>query len=110
MITSNTVPTTETGTDLKMKVAFFVSLLVLTALMATMVHAGSDATFDGWVDKMEAWLEGSLGKGVSIAFVIVGIVMGVTRQSLMAFAVGVGAALGMNYTPAIIGTMFTAFL
>uniref|UniRef100_UPI00398498E0 TraA family conjugative transfer protein n=1 Tax=Vibrio parahaemolyticus TaxID=670 RepID=UPI00398498E0 len=52
----------------------------------------------------------SLGKGVSIAFVIVGIVIGIMRQSLMAFAVGVGAALGMNYTPDIISSMFSAVL
>ncbi|MEZ9922388.1 TraA family conjugative transfer protein, partial [Vibrio breoganii] len=52
----------------------------------------------------------SLGKGIAIAFVMVGIVMGVVRQSLMAFAIGVGAALGLNYTPTIIGNLFTAIL
>ena len=94
--------------DMKMRVLFFLSLCVLVAVMQLMAHAGSDDTFDDWVTEMSGWLQGSLGKGVSIAFVLVGIVMGVVRQSLMAFAIGVGAALGLNYTPDVISGMFTA--
>lgn len=94
----------------KQQIVFFAGLMLLTALMAVMAHAGNDTTFDTWTDKMTEWLQGSLGKGVSIAFVLVGIVIGITRQSLMAFAIGVGAALGLNYTPDILGSMFTAVL
>lgn len=94
----------------KQQILFFAGLMLLTALIAVMAHAGTDATFDDWTDKMTDWLQGSLGKGVSIAFVLVGIVIGITRQSLMAFAIGVGAALGLNYTPDILGSMFTAVL
>lgn len=94
----------------KQQILFFAGLMLLTALMAVMAHAGQDTTFDNWTDKMTEWLQGSLGKGVSIAFVLVGIVIGITRQSLMAFAIGVGAALGLNYTPDILGSMFTAVL
>lgn len=97
--------------EMKMRIAFFASLAVLTFVMAAMAHAGgTDTTFDVWVDEMTAWITGSLGKGIAIAFVMVGIVMGVVRQSLMAFAIGVGAALGLNYTPTIIGNLFTAIL
>lgn len=92
------------------KAQLFLSLIVLAVVMGTMAYAGTDATFDGWVTQMTDWMEGSLGKGVAIAFVLVGIVMGVVRQSLMAFAVGVGAALGLNYAPTIISTMFSAVI
>lgn len=94
--------------EAKEKAKFLLSLFVLMLVMATFAHAGGDQTFSGWVDTMEEWLEGSLGKGVSISFILVGIIMGVTRQSLMAFATGVGAALGLNYAPAVIGGMFSA--
>lgn len=96
--------------DTKQRWAMFAGLVVLCVLMAAMAHAGTDTTFDSWTGKMEDWLEGSLGKGISIAFVVIGIIAGLMRQSLMAFAVGIGAALGLNYTPAIIDTMFTAIL
>lgn len=97
--------------ETKMRLAFFASLLVLMAVMALMAHAaGTDDTFQNWVDEMTGWIKGSLGKGVSIAFIVVGIIMGITRQSLMSFAVGIGAALGLLYTPDVINNMFTAML
>lgn len=93
------------------KAKFFFSLMVLIAVASAMAQAGgTDTTFDGWVDQMTDWMEGSLGKGVSIAFILVGIVMGVVRQSLMAFAIGVGAALGLNYAPTVVDTMFSAVI
>lgn len=114
MITNNAVNDgfneVTTKNKFKANLGFLFSVMVLVLVMSAMTHAGTDTTFDGWVTNMEDWIKGSLGKGVSIAFVIVGIVMGVVRQSLMAFAIGIGAALGLNYTPTIIGTMFTAFL
>ncbi|NAX35470.1 pili assembly chaperone [Vibrio sp. V27_P1S3P104] len=78
--------------------------------MSALAHAGTDNTFGSWVDQMTDWVEGSLGKGIAISFVIVGIIMGVVRQSLMAFAIGVGAALGLIYAPGIINNMFSAVL
>jgi conjugal transfer pilus assembly protein TraA len=108
MITNNN--TRYLNEDVLKKIQFAFALMVLTALFSVMAHAGMDTTFDGWVDAMTAWIEGSLGKGISIAFVVVGIVMGVVRQSLISFAIGVGCALGLNYTPAVINGMFTAFM
>ncbi len=107
--TNNNVSFTATENNL-MKMKFALSLVVMAVVFSAFASAGTDTTFDSWVTQMTDWLEGSLGKGVSIAFVIVGIVIGIMRQSLMAFAVGVGAALGMNYTPDIINSMFSAVL
>lgn len=94
----------------KERLALFAGLIVLSLMMLAMAHAGTDATFDAWVDNMDSWLKGSLGKGISIGFVVIGIIAGMMRQSLMAFVVGVGAALGLNYTPSVIDAMFTAIL
>ncbi len=93
-----------------MNIKLFLSLAVLMVVMSAMAHAGTDATFDTWVDQMEAWIKGSMGKGIAIAAVIIGIVAGLARSSLMAFAVGCGIALGLNYTPDVIGGMFSAVL
>lgn len=94
--------------DTKMKMKFLLSLVVLAIVLSAMAQAGTDTTFDSWGDQMEEWLKGSLGKSVSIGFVIVGIIGAMARQSLMPFALGVGCALGMNYTPDVINIMFTA--
>ena len=109
MATNNNVSFTATENNL-MRMKFALSLVVLAVVFSAFAFAGGDKTFDTWVNQMTAWLTGSLGKGVSIAFVTVGIIIGVMRQSLMAFAVGVGAALGLNYTPTIITGMFSAVL
>lgn len=107
---TNSLPEPMTQ-ERKQQIMFFAGVVILTLLMSTLAQAsGTDTTFDKWVDTMTAWLEGSLGKGISIAFVLVGIIMGITRQSLMAFAIGVGAALGLNYAPTILDSMFTAII
>lgn len=91
-----------------LKLGLFVSLIALSIVSTTAAFAGADTTFSSWVTQMTGWIEGSLGLGISIAFVIIGIVYGAAKQNLMAFAIGVGAALGLNYTPAILTSMFTA--
>ncbi|MGR5178821.1 TraA family conjugative transfer protein [Vibrio mediterranei] len=97
-------------TNRQMNVLFLCSLLALMFIMNSSAMAGTDATFDTWVTQMTDWLEGSLGKGIAIGFVLIGIVVGMAQQSLMSFAIGVGAALGLNYTPSIMTGMFGAAL
>lgn len=97
-------------TNGQMKVLFLCSILALVFMMNSSAFAGSDATFDTWVSQMTDWISGSLGKGIAIGFVLIGIVVGMAQQSLMAFAIGVGAALGLNYTPSILASMFSATL
>lgn len=92
------------------QVLFMASLMLLSTILSSMGYAGTDSTFDAWVDQMDRMLEGSLGKGVAIGFVIVGIVMGMVQQSLMSFAIGIGAALGLIYIPDVIDAMFTVAL
>lgn len=83
---------------------------IFVSTMTNPAFAGADTTFSSWVSQMTDWVEGSLGLGISIAFVIIGIVYGAAKQNLMAFAIGVGAALGLNYTPSILNSMFTAMV
>lgn len=92
------------------QVLFMASLMILNVIASSMGYAGTDATFNSWVTQMQDMLDGSLGKGVAIGFVIVGIVMGMVQQSLMSFAIGIGAALGLIYVPDVIDAMFTVAL
>ena len=64
-------------------------------LMALMISepsfagTGGDAFTDVW-DTLKDWTQGTLGRIVAGAMVLVGIVGGIARQSLMAFALGIG--------------------
>jgi conjugal transfer pilus assembly protein TraA len=56
------------------------------------------------------WAQGNVGKTISLGMILVGIVAGIARQSLMAFAVGIGGGLGLYNCPTIIDTVFNATL
>ena len=53
-------------------------------------------------------MQGSLGRVLVGLIVIVGVAAAVVRQSLMTFAVAVGAAIGLYYAPDIIDGMMTS--
>ena len=83
-------------------------MLALLALAITTVHAGTDTTFDSVVTLVTDWAQGSLGKLLSIAAFIVGMGIGLIRQSVMAVVIGIAFALVMFYGPTIIGNIITA--
>ena len=56
------------------------------------------------------WMTGLLGKVIAIAFILVGLVAGVMRQSIMGFVVGVAAGVGMLVAPGVIDNMYGATL
>lgn len=82
----------------------------VAALSIGAAHAGTDTTFDDISTMISDWAKGSLGKTLALATFVVGIGMGVIRQSVMAAAVGIGSALVLNYGPAVIDTTFTALI
>jgi conjugal transfer pilus assembly protein TraA len=56
------------------------------------------------------WTQGNVGKTISLGMILVGIVAGIARQSLMAFATGIGGGLGLYNSSTIIDTVFNATL
>jgi conjugal transfer pilus assembly protein TraA len=56
------------------------------------------------------WTQGNVGKTISLGMILVGIVGGIARQSLMAFATGIGGGLGLYNSTTIIDTVFNATL
>jgi len=59
---------------------------------------------------LTGWVQGNVGKTTALSMILVGTVAGIVRQSLMAFAVGIGGGLGLYNAPTIIDTVFNATL
>lgn len=96
--------------NLKTMMMLAVVAMVLAASIAPeLVQAGTGGTeFDSVWTTLTDWMEGTLGKIAAGAMILVGIIAGVARQSLMAFAVGIGGGVGLYNAPSIIDNVMTA--
>jgi conjugal transfer pilus assembly protein TraA len=75
------------------------------------VLAGAGGTeLQGAYDMLTGWMTGILGRIIAITFIVVGLVAGVMRQSIMGFVVGIAAGLGVFVAPDIIDSIVTATL
>lgn len=85
-----------------------IALAIVLVMSGTVQAGGGGGEFDEVWDTLEDWTKGTLGKIIAGAMILVGIVGGVVRQSLMAFAVGIAGGMGLNYTPEIISAIMSA--
>jgi len=86
-------------------------LVLLAALAPEAVLAGTGGTeFSSTYTLLTGWMTGILGRIIAITFIIVGLVAGVMRQSIMGFVVGIAAGLGVFVAPNIIDGIVTATL
>lgn len=83
----------------------FALMLVMLAMLPAI--AGTDNTFTAVTDMVTDWAQGSLGKLISIAAFIVGMGIGLVRQSVMAVVIGIAFALVMFYGPDVIANIIT---
>lgn len=81
--------------------------LFLTALAIMPAVAGTDTTFQPIVTLITNWAQGSLGKLLAIAAFIIGMGIGLVRQSVMAVVIGLAFALVMFYGPTLIDNIIT---
>lgn len=99
--------------------AFFVVALLLAVLPEVSLAAtggegstagkNSDDFEDVWTTLKE-WTQGSLGRVIAGSMILVGIIGGIARQSIMAFAIGIAGGMGLTYAPDIIETVVSATL
>lgn len=81
----------------------------LAAVMAGDAMAGTGTgTFDGVWTTVVDWTEGTLGRIITLAMIVVGIVAGIGRQSLLAFATGLGAGVGLYNASDIVESILQA--
>lgn len=102
----------ERPIDKAMLVGWTIMLVALFSMIPDLAQAGAamGGPLDDVYDTLTTWTQGSVGKTTMLSFIIVGIVAGIARQSLLAFAVGIGAGLGTYNAPVIVDTVFTAVL
>lgn len=85
-------------------------LLPMAALLtlAGTASAGSGGTeFNAMYTMVRNWAEGGLGKLLAVAAFLIGMGMGIVKQSIMAVVLGIGFALTFAYAPGIIDAIFT---
>lgn len=83
-------------------------LFMFTILWSNSSFAGTGGDeFNDLYTQLMGWVQGTLGKVVAVSMILVGIIAGVARQSIMAFAIGIAAGLGLFYTPSIIDKTMT---
>lgn len=70
--------------------------------------AGTGGTeFTTMYTMVVGWTEGTLGKLLAVSAFLIGMGMGIVKQSILAVVLGVGFALTLAYAPAIIDAIFT---
>lgn len=85
--------------------AFFVALFSFTSL----AHAGTTgAEFQDAYTMLTEWINGYFGRALAIAFLLVGLFMGIARQNLMACGVSIAVAFGLIITPTILDNVLSA--
>lgn len=95
------------GTILSMAAIFGAAALMMSD--ASFAGTGGNEFEDVWVT-LQDWTQGTLGRIITLAIIVVGAVIGVVRQSLMTFAVGFAMGMGLYNAPAIIDTVVSATL
>lgn len=89
-----------------MKYAFAGILLFMVAGMACAGTGGSE--FESVYDTLVEWTQGTLGRIISITTVLVGLVAGVVRQSIMAAVIGIASGMALYNANTVIEAIMTA--
>lgn len=86
-------------------------LATLLLLNAEPAFAGKGgAAFDTVWTTLKDWVQGTLGRVIALTMIGVGIIAGIARQSLIAFAIGIAAGIGLYNAPVIVEAIMTATL
>lgn len=76
---------------------------------SAMAHAGTTgAEFQDAYTMLTDWINGYFGRALAIAFLLVGLFMGIARQNLMACGVSIAVAFGLIITPTILDNILAA--
>ncbi|TDB47865.1 TraA family conjugative transfer protein [Photorhabdus luminescens] len=90
------------------KSAMAVNIILALGVAAVYAKGTTQTGFSDVWQTITEYMQGSLGRVLVGLIVIVGVAAAVVRQSLMVFAVAVGAAIGLYYSPSIIDGMMAS--
>lgn len=94
-----------------MKLKRKLALALPLAAAATAVHAGAGGTeFQTIYDQVSGWSNGVLGKTLAVSSLLVGLGIGVIKQSVLAAVVGVAMGLVAGFGPSVVDGIITAAL
>lgn len=94
-----------------MKKYAIIALAMCLSLYAVSAMAGTGGTeFTEIYTTIQGWAQGYLGKTIALAAFVVGMALGITQQSIMAIALGIGGGIAVYYTPNIIDSLVVAVL
>ncbi|MEZ5934839.1 MAG: TraA family conjugative transfer protein [Alphaproteobacteria bacterium] len=71
---------------------------------------GGGEEFSEVYDTLTDWIEGILGRIIAVVMVVAGVAIGIARQSIAAFGIGIASALGLVNAPTIVDNIVTASL
>lgn len=80
----------------------------LVAGVAAFAGTGGQQQFGSLANQLTGWSQGSLGIVIAIAALLVGLSIGVVKQSLMAVVTGIGIAIALYYGPDVITGVLSA--
>lgn len=94
------------------QILFFIALMAVMFLVAANTsHAGAGGLeFEEIWETLKDWTQGTLGRIIAGAMILIGIIGGIARQSLIAFALGIGGGIGLYNAPSIIESILSASL
>ena len=72
--------------------------------------SGDGDEFEDVWSRLVGWTQGTLGRIIALTLILVGAAMGVVRQSLITFVVGIAMGLGLYNAPSIIDAVMGATL
>lgn len=91
--------------------AAVIALIALSILVPSFSFAGTGGTeFTTAYTTLTTWLQGDLGRLIAASLLVVGLVMGVVRQSIMAAVPAIACGLVATVAPTIISAVVTAAL
>tara|TARA_R110001583_G_scaffold1028_4_gene8897 strand:+ start:1230 stop:1610 length:381 start_codon:yes stop_codon:yes gene_type:complete len=94
-----------------MMTAVILAVVVGAMMFANDSLAGTGGTeFDDVWTSLKDWTQGTLGRIVAGTMILIGIVGGIARQSLMAFAMGIAGGMGLYNSPTIVESIMSATL
>lgn len=101
---------TMTNAAKKFALPMLAGAAVAGSALAAANNAAGDNTFSTITNTVNAWATGSLGRLLAIAAFIIGMGVGLVRQSAIAVVVGLAFAIILAYGPGVINGIFTAAL